>query len=656
MADIVPTHPTGRLEAMLAWWPRAAVSAVFVIAVANWLGWAVGIDRLTRFFPSWPPMTPWSAALVAVLGIAILAQSGRPSRTRVLLGCGAAAVAGALALVFLAEYVTGHSFGLDQVWLPAPTGAEQSRSLDLPSPQTASSALLLSLGAALTRLDRRWTARAWAFSLVAATALPFFIVVGYVFESIWLVSASRSTGMGFSTASALALLVTATFAVRTDRNPLAWLLARPDRWALVRMVGILAVPPILIGLSRPALLNLGLRDDAAWVLSISLSTVVVGAATFYLSQLEQKRLLEAQERIRLIVTNAPSSISIRNRDHHYELVNQAFCDLFGLTEPDEALGRTADALLPSDVLAELRGADERALGGQSTRFEHESTVDGKQLTVDAQVFPVDSGQGQITGIGMISTDITERKRLEDRLREQLEFEDFISRAMSDGRLVAYSQPIVDARTAMLIEEELLVRLVGSDGEVMAPDSFLPQAQRFGMMPLIDRFMVARGIELAQAGRHVAVNLSANSIGDRSTMDAIARELRRAGDLDGRVSFEITEHAALASLDIAERFSDEMKLLGCQVALDDFGTGFGTFTELRRIALHSLKIDISFVRGLLTNKRDESVVRMIVRIAKEFGLITTAEGVENAETLSRLVELGVDQVQGYLIGEPAPAAA
>ncbi|MGB1224769.1 MAG: EAL domain-containing protein, partial [Mycobacterium sp.] len=118
----------------------------------------------------------------------------------------------------------------------------------------------------------------------------------------------------------------------------------------------------------------------------------------------------------------------------------------------------------------------------------------------------------------------------------------------------------------------------------------------------------------------------------------------------------TEHAALASLDIAERFSDEMKLLGCQVALDDFGTGFGTFTELRRIALHSLKIDISFVRGLLTNERDESVVKIIVRIAKEFGLVTTAEGVENAETLTRLIELGVDQVQGYLIGVPAPAAA
>jgi len=627
---------------------------VFAIAVANWVGWATGIDRLTRFFPSWPPMSPWSAVLVAGLGVAVLAQSGLPSRARVWVGCGLAAAVGALALVFLAEYATGTSFGLDQMWFFEAVSAVQPDFPGRPSPQTAWSVLLLSLAVGLTRLDRRWAPVAWALSLAAATALPFFVVVGYLYESIWLVTATRSTGMGIATAAAIMLLVTATLAVRTDRNPLAWLLARPDRWTLIRMVGILAVPPILIGLSRPAFLDLGLRDDAAWVLAITVSTIVVGAATFYLSQHEQKRLLEAQERIRLIVANAPSAISIRNREHQYELVNQAFCDLVGVAGPGEALGRTADALLPSDVLKQMRGADTRALRGQSTRFEHEATVDGKQLTVDAQVFPVDSGQGHITGIGVISTDITERKRVEHQMRERLDFEKLIVGAIDDGRLVAYSQPIVDARTHQLIEEELLVRMVGPDGELIFPGTFLPQAQRLGMMPLIDTFMVARGIELAQAGRHVAVNLSAYSIGDRPTLNAITDEIQHAGDLSGRISFEITEHDALASLDIAEHFSDEMRLLGCQVALDDFGTGFGTFTELRRITLHSLKIDMSFVRGLLKDKQDESVVKMIIGIAKEFGLVTTAEGVEDAETLSRLVELGVDQVQGYLIGVPAPA--
>ncbi len=95
----------------------------------------------------------------------------------------------------------------------------------------------------------------------------------------------------------------------------------------------------------------------------------------------------------------------------------------------------------------------------------------------------------------------------------------------------------------------------------------------------------------------------------------------------------------------------MRLLGCPLALDDFGTGFGTLTNFRRLALTILKIDRSFVSNMI---RDESVVKMIVGIAKEFGLLTTAEGVEDAETRTRLVELGVDQLQGYLIGAPRPA--
>ncbi len=249
--------------------------------------------------------------------------------------------------------------------------------------------------------------------------------------------------------------------------------------------------------------------------------------------------------------------------------------------------------------------------------------------------------------------ITDVTPIERELRERLEFDAFLSDAIADGRLIAYAQPIVDAHTGRVVEEELLVRLVGLDGQVMVPDEFLPKARRFGLMPTIDRFMVARGIELARAGRRVAVNLSAHSINDATTLAAIIEELRAAGDAAARVSFEITEHTALASTDVAERFSDDMLRLGCRLALDDFGTGFGSFTELRGMALSTLKIDRSFVCGLLRDPQDEAVVRAIVGIAREFGLLTTAEGVEDIGTRIRLVELGVDQLQGFLIGHPAP---
>ena len=250
--------------------------------------------------------------------------------------------------------------------------------------------------------------------------------------------------------------------------------------------------------------------------------------------------------------------------------------------------------------------------------------------------------------------ITDVTPIERELRERLEFEAFLSDAIADGRLIAYAQPIVDAHTDRVVEEELLVRVVGRDGRVMVPDDFLPQARRFGLMPTIDRFMVARGIELARAGRRVAVNLSAHSINDGATVSTIVEQLRAAGDAAARVSFEITEHTALASTDLAERFSADMRRLGCRLALDDFGTGFGSFTELRGMMLDKLKIDRSFVSGLLRNAQDESVVRAIVAIAGEFALLTTAEGVEDVETRNRLVELGVDQLQGFLVGRPAPA--
>lgn len=239
--------------------------------------------------------------------------------------------------------------------------------------------------------------------------------------------------------------------------------------------------------------------------------------------------------------------------------------------------------------------------------------------------------------------------------ERQDFEDFIAAAITEGRLLVYAQPIVDARTHELAEEELLVRMVGPEGELIAPGEFLPQAQRFGLMPVIDRFMVARALEMVAAGRSVAVNLSADSISDQFTREWLIEALSRAGDVAGRICFEITEHAAMGSPEAAERLSADMAQLGCRLALDDFGTGFGGFTELRRLTLHALKIDMSFVRGLLSDTRAESVVKMIIGIAKEFRLVTTAEGVEDAATLARLIELGADQVQGYLIAAPSPAA-
>ena len=361
----------------------------------------------------------------------------------------------------------------------------------------------------------------------------------------------------------------------------------------------------------------------------------------------------ADERFRRAMEHAAVGMCLMSADGRVEKVNHEMCRFLGY-DADTLLRMAWEDVTDPDYREENWTNIKAMLKGHSNSYRMINQyvhADGHQIWGDHSVTCIRDADGRLENFLIQVTDVTPVER---ELRERLEFGELLSGAIADDRLVAYAQPIVDARTGEVVEEELLVRMVGIDGQVMVPDEFLPQARRFGMMPTIDRFMLTRAIELARAGRRVDVNISAASINDAATMSAIVEELRRAGDVVGRLSFEITEHTALASTELAERFSDDMRRLGCRLALDDFGTGFGSFTELRGMAVNKLKIDQSFVSGLLRNPQDESVVRAIVDIAREFGLLTTAEGVEDAKTRDRLVALGVDQLQGYLVGRPAPA--
>ena len=302
-----------REVAPAAWFERATVAVVFGLALVVWLGWATGIEQLTRVVASWPQMTPWSALCLAMLGAAIALQTGSPPRARGWAGCGLAVLASVLAVVFLVEYATGRSFGLDQLWFGESVRTYQSSWPGRPSPRTGWSVLLLSAAVTLMRVDRRWVKPAWPLLLVSAAVLPLLSTVGYLFEALVLVDITGSTGMGISTALSLLLLVTAALVARPDRQPLAWLLARPDCRALFRLVGILAGLPLLVGLLRFALLALGVGDDAAWALSITVGAAVIGAAAFYLSQHEQRLLIEkealasqraeAEKRYRILADN-----------------------------------------------------------------------------------------------------------------------------------------------------------------------------------------------------------------------------------------------------------------------------------------------------------------------------------------------------------------
>ena len=245
----------------------------------------------------------------------------------------------------------------------------------------------------------------------------------------------------------------------------------------------------------------------------------------------------------------------------------------------------------------------------------------------------------------VAYDVTEEKEAERRLR----------RMLTGGHLVAYSQPILDQRRGSIVQEELLARMRPSDrGEgVLAPSEFLPDVERSGLIGFVDRWMVSQAAAVASQGRRVEVNLSARSIEDEVLAVDLEEAIARTGASAENLIFEITETAAITHLDAARDFAERLTRLGCSLALDDFGTGFGSLTYLRQLPVRYLKIDASFVHDLVANPEDRAIVRGIVGIARELGMLTVAEGIEDEETLALLRDYGVDYAQGYLIGPPVP---
>ncbi len=229
-------------------------------------------------------------------------------------------------------------------------------------------------------------------------------------------------------------------------------------------------------------------------------------------------------------------------------------------------------------------------------------------------------------------------------------------AIEDDRLVLYSQPIVDLRTGGIRREELLIRMLDEHGLVIPPASFLPAAERFGLIRDIDRWVVAQGLELMAKGRPVAVNLSGKSINDAELMTTVEEKLGATGMEPGALMFEVTETAAATAMEQLGEFAARIETLGCQLALDDFGTGFGTFTYLRHLPVHSLKIDTQFVRGMAESPEDRRIVRSIVAAGKTLALKLVGEGVEDAATVELLRDYGVGFAQGYHLGRPSPLAA
>jgi diguanylate cyclase (GGDEF)-like protein/PAS domain S-box-containing protein len=285
----------------------------------------------------------------------------------------------------------------------------------------------------------------------------------------------------------------------------------------------------------------------------------------------------------------------------------------------------------------------------------DDVVEASQLIADADLAMYEAKRAGRDGVSIYTP---ERAR-EARLEARLSWAERLREALENDRFVLYAQPILDLRSDQVTRHEVLLRMPGEGGEALAPDTFLPSAERLGIGPAIDRWVVTHAIrELASwTGRgrshSIEINLSGSSIGDPELPALIAAEIEAAEIDPGRLIFEVTETATIANMDEAKRFTAAVTELGCKFALDDFGTGFGSFYYLKHLPVDYLKIDGDFVDDLEANEVDRLVVNAIVQMARGMGKKTIAEHVQDAGMLAQVRRCGIDYAQGYHVGLPAP---
>jgi diguanylate cyclase (GGDEF)-like protein len=235
----------------------------------------------------------------------------------------------------------------------------------------------------------------------------------------------------------------------------------------------------------------------------------------------------------------------------------------------------------------------------------------------------------------------------------------IPSALENDRFVLHCQKIypLDADSTEAPRCELLVRMLDEDGTLILPGRLIPAAERFRHMPDIDRWVIHNALALiARHGARMglaayAINLSGQSLGQEDLLDFVKREILRSGVKPSLVTFEITETAAIRNVSHAARFMTELKKMGCQFALDDFGSGLSSFGYLKMLPVDYLKIDGSFVRNMVHDEHDHSIVVAITQIAKTLKIGCVAECVENEATLLALKEIGVDYGQGNFLHRP-----
>ncbi len=246
-----------------------------------------------------------------------------------------------------------------------------------------------------------------------------------------------------------------------------------------------------------------------------------------------------------------------------------------------------------------------------------------------------------------------------RMEHEMSLVSKLQDALRHNFFQLYSQPIYSMVDGKIEFYELLLRLEEAPGKLLSPRSFIPAAERYGVMHEIDRWVIKSAISTYalkyghSSGVSYSVNLSGNSLNDASILDWIILQFSQADISPECICFEITETAAIRNLTQAKELIKKLKAKGCRFALDDFGSGLSSFAYIKYLPVDYLKIDGGFVRDMAEDATARAMVSAINEMGHALGIKTIAEHVENQASLRALQKIGVDYVQGNTLGIPAP---
>lgn len=250
------------------------------------------------------------------------------------------------------------------------------------------------------------------------------------------------------------------------------------------------------------------------------------------------------------------------------------------------------------------------------------------------------------------------------LRGEMSWVSRLNDALRDDRFRLFYQRIepvgVDDGTPV-DHYEILVRMIDEDGRLIPPGAFIPAAERYNIMPSLDRWVVRnvfeelarRRVDENESGDLVCINLSGTTLGSEGFSEFVEEAFARSGIPPASICFEVTETAAITNMRHATAFIDRVRSMGAAIALDDFGSGMSSFSYLKSLHVDYLKIDGSFIREIANNPIDSAMAEAINRVGQVMGIRTVAEFVENADILERLRELGVNYAQGFGVHRPEP---